>query len=226
MEPTPFAEQYQPLLGRNDHLPEATFLAPFHHFALQFNSLQRYWALMNAHEQRIAAELNTWPTDAPGASGVLLSETVEVDIRTFPQYLRLSVLGMVLALAEELLRALKKEGTEAEDGPQGQKGNTSGLTITDSFMTTLAHRFRQLQGSSLGNAADQKQTVVLAAQRASAGAPASTLLDDLIALVDQLAVEAKAEGATLSAEDVDVTLDHLSKLVKACEQGMITQLQR
>lgn len=218
MKPTPFAEQYQHLLGRNDHLPEATFLAPFHEFTLQFNSLQRYWALMNAHQQRITSELDAWPTDGQEEQELLRSETVDVDQLAFPHYLRHSVLGMALALAEDLLNRLS--GHPSDDAAY------SGPSLNAPFMANLSHRLRQLQGTSLGDAPKQEQPVVQAPPRASVGSPAMTLLDDLIALVDQLAVEAKAEGAALTAEDVDVTLDHLSKLVKACEQGMNTQLER
>lgn len=218
--------EYTSVLAQPEYLPEATFSVPFYQFALQYNSLQRYWALWSAHEQRIVTELKALPIEAPVAEGMLRSENVEVDIRSFPEYLRFSVLSIALVLAEDLLRALMAENAPVEGEELRRNVSNDGLSLSEPFTTTLAVRLRQMQGATMGSASPQERAMDKAALRAVLTTPAATFLNDLIEMVDKLAAEAKAEGAVRTIEDVDVDLHHLSQLVKACEKAYIAHLAK
>jgi hypothetical protein len=218
MPPTSITDQYQALLNRPAYLPEPVFDPAFHAFTEGYNSLCRYWALMNAHQQRITDELDAWPTDGQAEQELLKSGTVDVDKSAFPQFLRHSVLSMALGLAEDLLHRLSDHPAQASGPAYGAP------SLAAPFLTNLAHRLPRMKPTAIEGAEHADPSKAQDDLRGP-GAPArSTYLADLIQMVDQLAAETADPGAMLETEDVEVTLHHLSDLVRSYERAYHNQM--
>ena len=88
---------------------EVQFFEPFTEFKYRFQSLQRHWVLNKDYIRNHISILKSVEGDGTAELGDIFSETVEVDIEYFPEYLRLSTISFSLSLVENLLGSLSKE---------------------------------------------------------------------------------------------------------------------
>ncbi|HVK57126.1 MAG TPA: hypothetical protein VM532_19110 [Burkholderiales bacterium] len=88
---------------------EDRFFEPFWEFKYRFQSLQRHWGLSKDYIENHISILNRVDGDGSAEFDCIFSETAEVDIEYFPEYLRLSTISFSLSLVENLLGTLSDE---------------------------------------------------------------------------------------------------------------------
>jgi hypothetical protein len=88
---------------------EDRFFEPFWIFKYRFQSLHRHWVLNKEFIQYHVNLLKEVESNVTAEFEVLFSETVEVDIEYFPEYLRLSTISFSLSLIENLLGCLSEQ---------------------------------------------------------------------------------------------------------------------
>ena len=88
---------------------EGIFFEPFWEFMYRFQSLQRHWQLSKGFIQNHISILKSVQGDGSGEFDIIFSETAQVDIEYFPEYLRLSTLSFSLSLVENFLGSLSEE---------------------------------------------------------------------------------------------------------------------
>ncbi len=88
--------------------PEDRCFSPFWDFSYRFQSLQRHWELNKDYISNHISILKNVEIDSAELSGIY-SETAEVDIEYFPEYLRLSTISFTLSLVENLIGHLSEE---------------------------------------------------------------------------------------------------------------------
>jgi hypothetical protein len=88
---------------------EDRFFEPFWEFKYRFQSLQRHWELSKDYINNYVSILKNVKGDGTAEFDVVFSETAEVDIEFFPEYLRLSTISFSLSLVENLLGSLSEE---------------------------------------------------------------------------------------------------------------------
>ncbi len=88
---------------------EAQFFEPFWKFKYRFQSLQRHWELNKDYIRNHISVLKSVVRDGSAEFDDIFSETAEVDIEYFPEYLRLSTISFSLSLVENLLGSLSEE---------------------------------------------------------------------------------------------------------------------
>lgn len=88
--------------------PENIFFRPFWDFGSRFQSLQRHWELNKDYISNHISILKNVEIDS-GELDVVYSETAEVDMEYFPEYLRLSTISFSLSLVENLIGHLSEE---------------------------------------------------------------------------------------------------------------------
>ena len=88
---------------------EAQFFEPFWEFKYRFQSLQRHWQLNKDYIQNHISILRSVKGDGSAEFENIFSETANVDIEYFPEYLRLSTISFSLSLVENLLGSLSDE---------------------------------------------------------------------------------------------------------------------
>ena len=87
---------------------EDQFFKPFGEFKYRFQSLQRHWELNRDYISNHISILKNVEGDSAELD-VAYSETAEVDIEYFPEYLRLSTISFSLSLVENLPGHLSEE---------------------------------------------------------------------------------------------------------------------
>jgi hypothetical protein len=88
---------------------ENQFFMPFWEFKYRFQSLQRHWELNKAYLNTHISILNSVEGDESAEFKDIFSETANIDIEYFPEYLRLSTISFSLSLLESLLGRLSEE---------------------------------------------------------------------------------------------------------------------
>ena len=88
---------------------ENDFFEPFFEFQYRFQSLQRHWEINKDFTKKHISLLKNVEGDGSAEFHDMFSETAEVDIDYFPEYLRLSTISFSLSLVENLLGSLSEE---------------------------------------------------------------------------------------------------------------------
>jgi hypothetical protein len=88
---------------------EGIFFQPFWEFMYRYQSLQRHWQLSKGFIQNHISTLQRAKGDGSAEFEIAFSETAQIDIEFFPDYLRLSTLSFSLSLVENLLGSLSDE---------------------------------------------------------------------------------------------------------------------
>ena len=88
---------------------ENQFFESFWEFKYRFQSLQRHWELNKVFISNHISILSNTEGDGSAEFDIAFSETAEVDIEYFPEYLRLSTISFSLSLVENLLGSLSEE---------------------------------------------------------------------------------------------------------------------
>ena len=88
---------------------EGIFFESFWDFMYKFQSLQRHWELNKGFIQNHISILKSVKGDGSAEFDAVFSETANVDIEYFPEYLRLSTLSFSLSLVEKFLGSLSEE---------------------------------------------------------------------------------------------------------------------
>jgi hypothetical protein len=88
--------------------PEDKFFEPFWEFKYRFQSLQRHWEFNKDYINNHISIIKNVEIDSAELD-VIYSETAEVDIEYFPEYLRLSTISFSLSLVENLIGNLSEE---------------------------------------------------------------------------------------------------------------------
>ena len=88
---------------------ELQFHQPFWDFASRLQSLQRHWELNKEFIERHISLLEATEDDGSTEFHDIFSETADVDIEYFPEYLRLSTISFSLSLVENLLGSLSDD---------------------------------------------------------------------------------------------------------------------
>lgn len=90
--------------------PEAIFVVDcFYNFSYRYNSLYRYWLYNKENVKTHLKRLSKTPGCGTAESFDFFSETAEVDIEYFTDFLHLSALSFGLSLVEDLLNSLCDE---------------------------------------------------------------------------------------------------------------------
>lgn len=100
---------YQLLEIEPIYVTEDVFFEPFWDFKYRFQSLQRHWHLNKAYIQNHISILKSVKGDGSAEFDDIFSETAQVDIEYFPEYLRASTISFALSLIENLLANLSEE---------------------------------------------------------------------------------------------------------------------
>jgi hypothetical protein len=88
---------------------ELEYFKPFWDFKYRFQSLQRHWVLNKRYLNNHISTLSAVKGDGSAEFFDVFSETANVDIEYFPEYLRLSTISFALSLVENMLGALSEE---------------------------------------------------------------------------------------------------------------------
>ena len=88
---------------------ENVVINPFWEFKYRFQSLQRHWVFSKDYISHHISILKNVEGDGSAEFYDIFSETAEVDIEYFPEYLRLSTITFSLSLVENLLGSLSEE---------------------------------------------------------------------------------------------------------------------
>ena len=88
---------------------ENIFFEPFWEFKYRFQSLQRHWEINKSFIENHISTLKNVEGDGTAEFDDIFSETAQVDIEYFPEYLRFSTLAFSLSLVENLLGSLSEE---------------------------------------------------------------------------------------------------------------------
>lgn len=97
--------------------PELEFHEPFWDFKYRFESLYRYWLLNTKHLSKHLNILEQIEGDGSAEYQDMFDETMGVDIKSFPSYLRLSTMSFSLSILERLLEGVVKMKA-SDDGIQ------------------------------------------------------------------------------------------------------------
>ncbi|EHU4978539.1 hypothetical protein KY909_004385 [Vibrio vulnificus] len=97
--------------------PELEFHEPFWDFKYRFESLYRYWLLNTKHLSKHLNILEQIEGDGSAEYQDMFDETMGVDIKSFPSYLRLSTMSFSLSILERLLEDVVKMKA-SDDGIQ------------------------------------------------------------------------------------------------------------
>lgn len=97
--------------------PELEFHEPFWDFKYRFESLCRYWLLNTKHSSKHLNILEQIEGDGSAEYQDMFDETMGVDIKSFPSYLRLSTMSFSLSILERLLEGVVKMKA-SDDGIQ------------------------------------------------------------------------------------------------------------
>ncbi|EPJ2732736.1 hypothetical protein ACTHEF_004417 [Vibrio parahaemolyticus] len=97
--------------------PELEFHEPFWDFKYRFESLYRYWLLNTKHLSKHLNILEQIEGDGSAEYQDMFDETMGVDIKSFPSYLRLSTMSFSLSILERLLEGIVKMKA-SDDGIQ------------------------------------------------------------------------------------------------------------
>ncbi|MBE3977007.1 hypothetical protein HJ138_22550 [Vibrio parahaemolyticus] len=97
--------------------PELEFHEPFWDFKYRFESLYRYWLLNTKHLSKHLNILEKIEGDGSAEYQDMFDETMGVDIKSFPSYLRLSTMSFSLSILERLLEGVVKMKA-SDDGIQ------------------------------------------------------------------------------------------------------------
>ncbi len=103
-------EYFYQLLEINPYYEtEGIFFESFWEFMYRFQSLQRHWQLNKNFIQNHISIIKSVKGDGSAEFYDVFSETAQVDIEYFPEYLRLSTLSVSLSLVENFLGNLSEE---------------------------------------------------------------------------------------------------------------------
>lgn len=97
--------------------PELEFHEPFWDFKYRFESLYRYWLLNTKHLSKHSNILEQIEGGGSAEYQDMFDETMGVDIKSFPSYLRLSTMSFSLSILERLLEGVVKMKS-SDDGIQ------------------------------------------------------------------------------------------------------------
>lgn len=105
-------EQFLKVLSVDPLYEPERFSVPFWDFKYKFQSLHRHWVLSCEFVAGHITALQGVQSDGSAEFDTAYSERAEVDIDTFPEYLRLSTVAYALSLLEDLLVNVSQELAE------------------------------------------------------------------------------------------------------------------
>ena len=218
-------DAYSKLLNNPAYQCGETFFPSISEFSLMYNSLHRYWSWSKSHNREVLGQLQEMIASGKGPEHeMLMSETTEVDLKAFPVHLRLSVITMAFSILEGLVRhvtdEIANELQETKEAVVGREVSDPYGAFTARYMTMLSQWYGLIMGPGLDGTVLSELGHLRQTTYDRLGLIDASILDDIVEVTEQLAVDAQGTDHAISDEDVDLLLHHLSTFAKSLEEGL------
>jgi hypothetical protein len=210
------------LLAELSYEAEPEFHEPFWNFMYRFQSLERHWQLSKEFFSRHISDLEQTPDDGEDGFAEIFSETAEVDMNYFPEYLRLSTISFSLSLVENLLSDLSEEISKSQR--KVYQPDSRNIPYINKYILWLT------RGCGIEIAIDKsiwrKLDAIRELRNRFIHKIDRDISDNVKKVMSDMISEASSQGEDITDQFVDAALETLALLVKEIELSYIDYYRR